>query len=62
MGFLLKAEKLYSIIVELLQQTKTTCYNQVDVYNLKLNEYNAFVKENPEKAEEVMKPIFRFYY
>ena len=50
-AYLAKAEKLYTLIIELIHQTKTTSYNLIDVYNMKLNQYNQLILQKKLKAE-----------
>ena len=76
MAYLLKAEKLYQKVFELLATEKPySCYNTVDLYSHKLRMFNASEEEKQRNAdkykiydpytkggERSIKPLFRFYY
>lgn len=73
-AYLLKAEKLYNKLRELLIENPVSCYNTVDLYSAKLRFFNALknredlnesdckIFKTYSKNGKEVKPVFRFFY
>ena len=71
MAYLIKSQKLYEKITELLQEKKYSSYNTVDLYSSCLRDHNLSPLAKSSRPEtfsvfkkygDDIKPIFRFYY
>ena len=70
MGYLLKAEKLYEKVVEIIRETKESCYCNMEMFTIKLREFAADPQERALHHKKYailnmykeVRPVFRFYY